>query len=426
MITTIPVERRRSPMIVPNPARRGPVLLAIHGEELSDAPLLVARRLAERLQRELRVVSVIEPLPMYSAEIAAYAITFDDDRQAARERVIRERLSTVVDPELTWSIDVRVGQPAREIRAAAHEVNASLIIVAAAPHRRGGRVVAGQRAGQILRGAGSPVLSVAPGFAGLPTRILVAIDFSAASVAALQTALLMADNAATVVLLHVAPPLDLAQRDSGAVTDFSEPFARVIAEVAPYAPPGVTFETRVVTGGVASEVLSAATHLVADLVVSGTHGPNVVERMFLGSVAGSVLTLGECSVLVSPAPPPAEAIRLQSRLLGTALTAAPHEWGAVLDAFSRDNAGRPVTIEVDDPAFGAQVQARGYVLWGTTYDPADRCIEIMLGATDDSGAHLTRTIANPESVALNAAPNGRAIALEVRHGAGHTLVLLDR
>jgi hypothetical protein len=93
---------------------------------------------------------------------------------------------------------------------------------------------------------------------------------------------------------------------------------------------------------------------------------------------------------------------------------------------SERNAGRKVTVEVDDPAIGgARVQVEGFVLRGIVYDPADRRVEIMMDEGPVRSGHLTRTIEKVESITITAAPEGRDGAIEISQGRGHTVVRFD-
>lgn len=412
-----------------NPARRGPVLLAVHGGESSHAPAIVASLLAGRQRLDLTVLSVIEPMPLYTgmAEIAAPLVVVDEPAERARcEELVRRYVEDAVGGGREWKIDVHFGQTAREICRTADELDATAIVVGAAPRRRLGRAIAGQRAAQILQQSHRPVVSVTPELTGLPRRLVAAVDFSPASIAALRTALLLLDDGAAVCIVHVVPELDLARplRDaSGALVggDVNAAFARLREEIAPALPPRATVETRVLTGGVVSEVLALADEVEPDLIAVGTHGPRVIERLFVGSVAANVLHLARCSVVAAPAPPPAEAVRLRLRMSGAATLKEREEWSPVLDAFSARNTGRVVTVEVFDGAVGAQVQAAGYLFEGITYDPNDRRVEIMLSSPDPAAGHLTRAIVAPDSIVVVGDADVDQ-SLEVRYGRGYTVI----
>jgi nucleotide-binding universal stress UspA family protein len=353
----------------------------------------------------------------------------ESDIRQAREDAVRRYLAESMGAADTWTLDVRLGQTAREIRDVAREIDASAIVMGAAPHRLFGHMVAGARAAQVLRGAPCPVLSVSPALSELPRRVVAAVDFSPASIRAVQAALFLVGAEATLTLVHVAVTQELGRSafrparpepDSYASTRFD----RLREQLAPYTPSGVVLDTRLIQGGVAQEVLEYARWLGADLVAVGTHGPGFVERMFLGSTASNILHLAPCTVLASPAPSPAEAIDLALRVSGTAMTAKPEDWPELLDAVSRRDAGRLVTVEVDDRDFGAQIEASGYLLRGITFDPHDRRVALMLEAPQGGGAHLTRSIPNVDSIAIVTGPDGRDRALAIRHGRGQTLLLM--
>ena len=110
-------------------------------------------------------------------------------------------------------------------------------------------------------------------------------------------------------------------------------------------------------------------------------------------------------------------------MTGTATADAPSAWAGALDDFTRRNKGRRVAVEVDDPELGAQMLGRG-ALMGVTYDPHDQRVEIMLGDAKQARRHLVHSIARVESVAMATEPRTGNEALELRHGGGHTLVMI--
>jgi hypothetical protein len=178
-------------------------------------------------------------------------------------------------------------------------------------------------------------------------------------------------------------------------------------------------------GDDADGIVHCANAMGVDLVVVGTHGPRLLERIFLGSVASSVVHSAAQTVLAVPPPSSTEALELWLRITGTATSAEPREWTDALNDFTRRNAGRPATIEVDDPEIGAQMLGRG-ALVGVTYDPHDRRIEIMVGDAHRARRHLMHSIPKVESIAMTTDEHSASEALELRHGRGHTLVLIKR
>ena len=115
----------------------------------------------------------------------------------------------------------------------------------------------------------------------------------------------MLDDGGTLVLTHVVPP---SMRPATlSATEPSEPTAELQARfddlreaLRSCAPPGVRIEQRLVTDDPVSGILTTADHLDADLIAVGTHGPGLVARLLLGSVAESVLRRTARPVVASP------------------------------------------------------------------------------------------------------------------------------
>lgn len=413
-----------------NPALRGPILLATDGAGKSGAAPIAARLLSRHLNVPLEVVSVLPLQVPYGAALGGTPIFLpevDDIRREARTAAVLEYVANFTEGDVP-PVHVRFGGIADEIAFIAQERNATLVVVGAAPHQRMNRIIGGERAVHILRASSAPVLCVPPGFAALPRRIVVAVDFSPASVRAVQTALLLLAPGGTLSLLHVIPALlgDAPLRDAlgrDPAEAVQSMFGRLRDELRTYVPRDVTIETLIRTDDDIDGILAGAAAVDADLIAVGTHGPRFVERIFVGSVASSVLHAAPQAVLAAPPPPAAESLDLWRRITGNATSDMPREWGAALDDFTRRNKGRRVAVEVDDPELGAQILGRG-ALFGVTYDPHDQRVEIMLGDAKSTRRHLTHSIARVESIAMTTEDRSGNEVLELRHGGGHTLVMI--
>lgn len=293
----------------PNPWRRGPLVVALHGEESSPAPLAVARTLAQRLELPIRIVTVVEYEAVHLPRVTTGPLPQWVVRELGepRREAMTQRLREAFGGDAGWTLEVCYGSPGREIAHAAEQIDATLIVVDSSPRRRVRRTVSGVRALQVVRHAPCPVLSVAPDRDVPPRRIVASVDFGPASTRAVQTALLLASDGATVSLAHVPFPLPVERplRDaSGGLIagDVKAAFEQLLASVRPYAPRDIAIETAELSGKIADAVLSHADAMSADLIATGAHGAGPVERFFVGSVATNLLHLAECSVLAAPAP----------------------------------------------------------------------------------------------------------------------------
>ena len=419
--------------VLRNPALAGPILLATDGTSQSGAAVVAARLLAEQSGVPLEIVTVLEPDLAYGVALGGtplYLPDVDEARRARRMAEVLEYVARFSGGAAPPTMHVRFGAIAEEIADVARARSATMVVVGSAPHQRVNRMIAGERAVHVLRASPVPVLSVPPGFSALPRNILVGVDFAPASIHAAQVALLLLTNGGTLTLLHMLSPLlgDAPLRDATGrdpADAIRTLFERVRDELRPYVPDNVKVETRVRTGDDTGGIVACATAMDADLVVVGTHGPRLLERVFLGSVASSVVHSAAQTVLAVPPPSSTEALELWLRITGTATSAEPSEWTGALNDFTRRNAGRRATIEVDDPEIGAQMLGRG-ALVGVTYDPHDRRVEIMVGDAHRARRHVMHSIPKVESIAMTTDEHSATEALELRHGRGHTLVLIKR
>jgi nucleotide-binding universal stress UspA family protein len=148
-------------------------------------------------------------------------------------------------------------------------------------------------------------------------RILVPVDFSPCSVAAVSAAATLARRSgAAVSITHVVPP-----RDTGYVsiepmylppriaeTLYQEHLRnaeRELSELADRAralAPTATVQTEIVSGEPMAEILRISAES-ADLIVMGSHGHTGAVRFLLGSVAEKVSRRATCPVLVVPDQP---------------------------------------------------------------------------------------------------------------------------
>ena len=149
-------------------------------------------------------------------------------------------------------------------------------------------------------------------------RVLVAVDFSEASRAALRYGGSLSSRLGVpLTALHVFPPPvsyqpfptfpEPPRLDPAQVPELEQQLREFVAA----AEAGKEAEVAVADGDPAEEILAQAARLEADLVVVGIHGRRGFERWALGSVTDRLVRRADRPVLAVPAEPqPREVVRV--------------------------------------------------------------------------------------------------------------------
>lgn len=130
--------------------------------------------------------------------------------------------------------------------------------------------------------------------------IVVPIDFSDASFAALAKALELSSGPAALALIHVLPAIGASDPGVtwGAIDDDHRRATATEALRERAGPSYAESEAVVVIGDPGSEIADYAEQSGADLIVLPSHGRRGARRLLLGSVAERVVRLAHCAVLV--------------------------------------------------------------------------------------------------------------------------------
>jgi nucleotide-binding universal stress UspA family protein len=140
-------------------------------------------------------------------------------------------------------------------------------------------------------------------------KLLVALDFSDCSRAALEAALTVAERASPVelVLLTVLEPLsDSAAQTHGALSDTERAVDELTRMVDAAArarghhaglPATMHVHFTATRGAPAEQIIEQAGAYRVDALVMGTHGRTGLNRLIAGSVAERVVRSASCSVL---------------------------------------------------------------------------------------------------------------------------------
>jgi nucleotide-binding universal stress UspA family protein len=405
-----------------------PIVVATDGLPQSRGALAMARALAGPLHATINVVAVQQSIAMTAPD---GQLLLDPNVMASLRADLTHRVRqqcTRPDAEgaVTEEVEVLNGEPARVINEVATNRHAQMIIVGMGRHELVDRIFGDETALKVARSSHLPVLAVPDGDVAAPRHAVVAIDFSEGSLRAGRAALRLVGDGAVVELAHVVPRERMLSDAWVSKEEYMRfvrhSFTRFRARLA--IPPSIRVEDVVLSGDPTRELLSYASRVGADVIAAGSHGHGFITRLVIGSVTTKLLRTASCAVLVIPA----DAEHTDRRGAGSSatLTLDASRWGEVLDDFTRRNTGRRTLLEVDDPDLGAQMQEGEYPLLGVTFDPVDLHVEIMLGELGTGEPHLSRSVADVDSLDVLTNRDDQDVALRLRHGAGQTILTLIR
>ena len=293
------------------------ILCPVDFSDPSLRALQQASTLARWYQSALTTLYVDTAVPIDGAtDVGAFAVAPTAVLEAARSTRVGDDLQGFVARVLD-SRDANVEvEEARDVADAivrrAVTLGADLIVMGT--HGRTGvnRWFVGSVAERVLRSAPCPVMVVPPHDA-VPTstvafkHVVAAIDFSDSSVAALQWALSLAEEAdAHLWLLHtIEVPPEL--RVSAVVTEVeidelnasarADALSRLRSLIPEEAARFCSIETATITGEAAHAILKFAAEHETDLIVMGAQGHGAVDRFIFGSKTRDVIGGAPCPVL---------------------------------------------------------------------------------------------------------------------------------
>lgn len=141
-------------------------------------------------------------------------------------------------------------------------------------------------------------------------HLLVPLDFSAASLNALESAVQIAKRQdLNITLIHVIPHESLIQSGYESMPVATIVFESIKTEVKDRMSSladelleryGLGVNTLISTGAIAVEVTRIAAQMQAEMIVMGTHGASGLREFFLGTNAYDVIKRSTCPVLTIP------------------------------------------------------------------------------------------------------------------------------
>ena len=280
--------------------------LAAPSRHAADRAALLARAHGARLTLAHTLVdTALEDLLRFGQGDDARSVVETDARQ--RLHALAVRLAQRHDVTVTEHLSI--GNPVRELARAADEIDADLLVTGTRGTGFFRGVVTGSTAERVARRSARPVLMVRQ----LPhepyRRVLVPVDFSPWSGAAIELARQVAPDAELVLMHAVQVPFEGRLRLAG-VSDSRIAHYRGISiaesnrrldELAAAAGLGDRWVGVASPDGADPWMQIARQELEqdCDLIVIGKHGRHVLEELLLGSTTRMVIAECSADVLVS-------------------------------------------------------------------------------------------------------------------------------
>lgn len=240
-----------------------------------------------------------------------FSPTLDFDLKAAQAREALRRLAVEISGayDLTASVEVIVGDTFETLMQASEHVD--LVVLGRRGRGRFNGLLVGRTVDRMLRICRRPVLVVKTSVQGTYRRVLVPIDFTASSDAAIRVAARMrreegmhvfhAINSKREAVLRDADVPEHVIRESrlmeeGAIN------ARMRRKVARLGLDSTPMNYALAYGPPVCSTLRHAHRLGADLIVAGKQGRSTLGSFLLGSVSSRVLSEATCDMLIVPRP----------------------------------------------------------------------------------------------------------------------------
>jgi nucleotide-binding universal stress UspA family protein len=281
-----------------------PILVATDGTTAGEAAFRAAALTAAKVRSTVQVVVVVEPLPVVVPErslmmepLVASPTLLD----AIRDRVVSQ-MRPLASQGLEWHVQVEYGRPSAEIVDKAHDLNTQLIVMGLVHHNVVDRILDGDTALEVVRHSQAPLLLASAGWKALPKVAVVAVDFSTQSLEAAHAGMRLLGDGATIILVHVRSVVTVydgmamweEEYDTAATKELGK-FAEALNVSS-----GIRVETVMLSGNPSAAILDFANERDADLIVSGTRGAGLIERLVVGSVATRLMHHSTRSLLIVP------------------------------------------------------------------------------------------------------------------------------
>ncbi len=231
-------------------------------------------------------------------------------RVVDRMRTELERLATEIGRSHGIPVDphLATGTAPKEIASHADAIDADLLVLGAHGEHLMRHMALGSTPERLLGRTRRPILVVKHPPGGAYRRVLVAVDLSRWSIAALELARAIAPRADLVMLHAFEVPFEGKLRYAGVRVDTISRYRaaakrdalrsmKALAAQAGLEPQTVRFSVR--HGDASRHILDQEKERDCDLLVLGKHGRDRIEELLVGSVTKHALAESRCDVLVS-------------------------------------------------------------------------------------------------------------------------------
>jgi nucleotide-binding universal stress UspA family protein len=281
------------------------LLVATDGAPEAEGALRLALALHQEFGGNVDVLSVLEPPP--TPRFLGFAglnqeYPAPDPRAADRLRGMAARQIALVGAGgLGWRILVEDGAPGPTIARLARDRGATLILLGLRPRGSEERVRT-DSALDVIHVAHVPVILTVPATMGLPTAVLVALDFTTPSLEAARLVAAGPGRNAVIHLAHVA----LEAGGRAGLREWEDTYkvgAAVRLEwiAAELRSTGASVRTHLLNGDPETEIQRLARSLGVEMIASGSHEYGYLGRAFARSVSTALLRDSACSVMITPA-----------------------------------------------------------------------------------------------------------------------------
>jgi nucleotide-binding universal stress UspA family protein len=285
-----------------------PLLVTIAGDDCTTSTVQFAEVLATECGATPTLLYVMELMPVATLDggIGTAVLTqilLDPAERARNEQALRATYHLNTGAPATWPMTIELGNVASSIVMHAQRTHAELIIMGLHRHGTVDRVLGEDTMRMVIGLGGGPVLGLRPSLTSLPKSIVVATDFSRASVRAARLARRLLAPGGTMYLTFVAATEHSESESAegrkiieinGVDMAFNQ--LRMLLDPAP--------DMRIVPvkreGNTIDELRSVCDAIKPDLVSVGSQRHSIAERLFMGSVAKAMANDGRWSVLVTP------------------------------------------------------------------------------------------------------------------------------